>query len=147
MKKRTHIIISNNFNKDRIMKRFISTLMLLLLTIVLLPNDAMGAAPSRQARYISFSTVTSTSFTVSWLNGNGAQRMVVVGTSSADISNNPPATDALYGANAAYLSGANLGASAYCVFNILTRGRIIARENAKISMNSIEYCALINITS
>lgn len=41
-------------------------------------SDAMAAAPSVQARYVTFTGVTSNSVTVSWLNGNGDGRVLIL---------------------------------------------------------------------
>jgi len=99
------------------MKKLFSTLSFVLLIVLLGYVDLYSSEPTRQARYIGFSSVSSTSFTVSWVNGNGSARIVVVGTSSSDISTYQPSDGTSYTANSVYGSGNNLGGSVYCVYN------------------------------
>ncbi len=77
---------------------------------VVLDPEAVIAASS-----IAFTQVTNTQMVVSWMNGSGEKRLVLMregGAVSAD-----PAEATVYTANAAFESGDQIGAGIYAVFN------------------------------
>ncbi|HVZ96348.1 MAG TPA: serine hydrolase [Chitinophagaceae bacterium] len=79
------------------------------------PTWDLMASPTINASNISFSNVTSSSATVSWTNGNGDNRLLLV-SPDAPVNGFPlDGTD--YTANAAYGSGNVIGASNYVVYN------------------------------
>jgi len=59
------------------MKKY-SSLIVAALFVLLGANLVWAAPPSTQSRYIGFSNVQDASATVSWINGNGAGRVVVI---------------------------------------------------------------------
>src|SRR5690606_7066807 len=64
---------------------------------------------------VSISTVTNTSAKISWTNGNGTKRLVLI-TPSNPVKNFP-VDGTSYISNATYSSGSNLGSSHYVVYN------------------------------
>lgn len=68
-----------------------------------------ATAPSRQARYLSSTSISTSGMTVSWVNGNGGKRMVVAYPANTDLTltANQPANNTTYHA---VLEG-NYGAS------------------------------------
>jgi hypothetical protein len=83
------------------MKRLVFFLTLLG-CFVLTYFDAFAAVPTVQAKYLAFSSLTSTSVTVYWTRGNGTNRIVVIRT-----DNNWTATDAALTDNGSTYSDAN----------------------------------------
>ncbi len=85
--------------------------------IVVNANNAgctLAAEPTTNASASSFSNVGCSTFDISWTDGDGAARLVVVST--AAIAGTP--TDATaYTANAAYGSGSTIAANEYVVYN------------------------------
>lgn len=75
---------------------------------------AVEATPSIQATNIVFSNVTPTSFDVSFTNGNGANRIVLIKSGSEVDSN--PVNNTTYTANAAFGSGSQIGTGNYVVY-------------------------------
>lgn len=75
------------------MKKII-TLLTLLACLIAPIYQASSAVPTVQAKYLAFSSVTSSSATVHWTRGDGTNRIVVVRT-----DNNWTATDAILGDN------------------------------------------------
>ncbi|OJJ15873.1 hypothetical protein BKI52_36755 [marine bacterium AO1-C] len=78
-------------------------------------RSTLVAEPTTPASSINFTSVTSTSMTVNWTNGNGARRVVVAKASSA--VDQDPVDGTGYAANAAFGSGANLGSSNFVVYD------------------------------
>jgi hypothetical protein len=71
--------------------------------------------PDIQASNIVFSLVATNAMTVTWQNGNGEQRLVVVrGTNAVNAD---PVDNASYTANATYGSGSHLGNGNYVVYS------------------------------
>ncbi|TSA51154.1 MAG: T9SS C-terminal target domain-containing protein, partial [Sphingobacteriales bacterium] len=71
--------------------------------------------PTTQATNITFSSITNSSFTASWTNGNGASRAVFVIQSNAGSA--APFDATTYTANTTYTSGTQIGATGwYCVY-------------------------------
>lgn len=73
--------------------------------------------PTTQASNISFSSVTSNSFTISWTNGNGSNRAVFMKEGSGSITD--PSDNTTYSASSNWSSkGSQLGTSGYyCIYN------------------------------
>jgi len=72
--------------------------------------------PTVQASNLVFTNISGFGATASWTNGNGASRAVFVSNSSTGSP--APVDGTTYAANAAYSSGAQIGASGwYCVYN------------------------------
>ncbi|MEJ5265861.1 MAG: LamG-like jellyroll fold domain-containing protein [Bacteroidales bacterium] len=73
-------------------------------------------APTTQSSNVQFSNITSTSFTVSWTNGNGSQRVVFVMAGSSGSAS--PVDNTTYYANTVFGNGTQIGTSGwYCVYN------------------------------
>jgi gliding motility-associated-like protein len=73
------------------------------------------AEPTTQASNIVFSNVTAGQITMSWTNGNGSKRLVLVKQGSAISSN--PSDLTTYTANTTFGSGSQIGSGNYVVFN------------------------------
>ncbi len=71
--------------------------------------------PTTQASSITFSSVSSNAMTVSWTNGNGANRLVLAHSGSAVDAN--PVDFTSYTANAAFGSGTQIGTGNYVVYS------------------------------
>lgn len=75
-----------------------------------------GGAPTTQATNLVFSNITATSMTISWTNGNGTKRLVLMKANSGVVepfpSNGQP-----YTANTVFGSGSQVGSGNYVVFN------------------------------
>lgn len=104
----------------------ITNYLLLLIVTVLASTSSADAAPSQQARYVSFSKVQSNQMRVSWINGNGGNRMVIMGLASNWSST---ITDAItdgtvYSANSSYGTGDDIG-SFEVVYNGSGRTRYV----------------------
>lgn len=72
------------------------------------------SAPATQVSGIAFSNIIGNSMTVSWTNGNGARRLVVVRQGSAVNAN--PVDLTFYSAIAAFGSGTQIGTGNYVVY-------------------------------
>ncbi|MCH8326511.1 MAG: VCBS repeat-containing protein, partial [Bacteroidetes bacterium] len=73
-------------------------------------------APTTQASNVVFSSISTTSVTISWTNGNGSNRAVFV--KQANTGTASPADNTTYTANTAFGSGTQIGSSGwYNVFN------------------------------
>lgn len=99
------------------MKRISNILSILLLAITF--NVAsLYAAPSTQAKSIAFTDITSTSATITWINGNGGHRIVVVYNNNSTPQT--PTNGTSHTASSVYGSGAQLtngGTVGYVVYN------------------------------
>jgi len=71
--------------------------------------------PSTSASAVTFSNTTSINTTLSWANGNGAKRLVVVRAGSA--VNSTPADGVIYNASATFGTGTEIGSGNYVVYN------------------------------
>ncbi len=78
-------------------------------------SSAWAQTPTIQASSISFSNSLSTSVTVSWAEGNGSARLVLVKAGSPVDSD--PIDGTSYIANSNFGSGAQLGTGNYVVYN------------------------------
>ena len=104
--------------------------LLLLIVTVLASSSIANAAPSQQARYVSFSKVDSDQMRISWINGNGGNRMVIMGLASNWSSSITSAiTDGTnYTANNSYGAGDDIG-SFEVVYNGSGRTRYVDVSN------------------
>jgi hypothetical protein len=73
------------------------------------------AEPTVQATTLLFTTVTDTTLTLSWTNGDGATRIVLAKSGGAVDSD--PVDETTYAADAAFGSGDQLGTGNYVLFN------------------------------
>ncbi|MEM7370453.1 MAG: fibronectin type III domain-containing protein [Bacteroidota bacterium] len=85
-----------------------------LTTSTLTASQASLSAPATQASGVGFSNVTGSSMQISWTNGNGSGRLVVLREGSAVNAN--PVDLASYGANASFGSGTQIGTGNYVVY-------------------------------
>ncbi len=76
-----------------------------------------ATAPTTQATNVSFSSVGATSTTISWTNGNGADRVVFI--AQANSGTTTPIDHTTYTASTTFGSGTSLGSSPtwYAVYN------------------------------
>ena len=81
---------------------------------VAVSGKVLALKPTTRATNITFSDITSTTFKINWINGNGSQRLVVV--KKATAVNVDPMNGATYEGNAVYKIGSNLGAENYVVY-------------------------------
>ena len=78
--------------------------------------NTAGIEPTEQATEIVFSDLDRGSMTLSWSNGNGAQRMVFL--KEATSGEAPPIDHTSYSASSVFGSGSQIGTSGwYCVYN------------------------------
>lgn len=75
----------------------------------------IAAQPTTQATAVSFTNVTSGSFTLNWANGNGTNRIVLI--KSASAVNSAPVDGTTYVAQPAFGSGSEIGTGNYVVYN------------------------------
>lgn len=87
------------------MKRIINIISALML-VLLLNVTSSYAAPSTQARNIAFSDITSNSAKITWINGNGGNRIVVVYNNTTNTGN--PVNGTNYTANSIFGSGSSI---------------------------------------
>lgn len=78
-------------------------------------GTVLSTQPATQATAVSFTNVTSGSFTVNWTNGNGTNRLVLVKSGSA--VNSSPVDGISYNAQAAFASGSEIGTGNYVVYS------------------------------
>jgi CubicO group peptidase (beta-lactamase class C family) len=79
------------------------------------PTHDLMLAPTVNASNLTVGNVTLTSATLSWTNGNGSSRMLLIRPDSVAQAFPLDGTD--YAASAVYGSGASLGASNFIIFN------------------------------
>ncbi|MGV3540010.1 MAG: serine hydrolase, partial [Rufibacter sp.] len=80
------------------------------------PTYDLMASPTINSKDITFSNTRSTSVNVTWTNGNGDKRLVVVSQGETPVAAYP-LEGQNYTADAAFTSGANLGSGAYVAYN------------------------------
>ena len=90
------------------MKRIYNLLALLVLFSVAGYSgmqDAFAAAPTTQAKSVAFSSITAGGAKISWINGNGTGRVVVVFPNSTSVTDIDDDVDAgeIYTANKYYI--------------------------------------------
>lgn len=74
-----------------------------------------ATAPTTNASGLVFSTIGCNSMTVSWTNGNGANRIVVAKAGSAITGS--PTDNTAYAANSVFGSGGTIAANEYVIYN------------------------------
>jgi hypothetical protein len=75
----------------------------------------IASKPTTQATAVTFTTVTSTTFTVNWTNGNGANHLVLIKTGSAVNSN--PVDGIIYTAANSFGAGSEIGTGNYVIYS------------------------------
>ena len=71
--------------------------------------------PTTQASNLSFTELSSTSFSASWSNGNGTERIVFVAEASSGSAS--PVVNTTYTANTTFGSGSQIGSTGwYCIY-------------------------------
>ena len=97
-------------------------------------------APSVQASNITFTNVTSSSFTINWTSGNGSNRIVLIKAGSAVDSD--PVDNTTYIASNLFGSGSQLGTDNFVVYN--GTGSSVAVDN--LDANTTYYVAIYEFT-
>jgi len=82
---------------------------------VAVSGTVQAAQPTTAATAVTFTNVTSRSFTINWVNGNGSNRLVVVRSGSA--VNALPVDGITYAAQPAFAQGAEIGSGNYVVYS------------------------------
>jgi autotransporter-associated beta strand protein len=82
---------------------------------VAVSGTGISAEPTVQASNLIFSSVGANSMTLTWTNGNGANRIVLAKATSAVDSN--PVDGTSYTANAAFGSGTQIGTGNFVIFS------------------------------
>lgn len=77
--------------------------------------EALAIVPSAPATALTFVNVTANSFTINWVPGTGARRIVVLHAGSA--VNALPTNATFYAANPNFGSGSQIGTGNYVVYN------------------------------
>lgn len=75
----------------------------------------IASKPTTQATAVIFTTVTSTTFTVNWTNGNGANHLVLIKSGSAVNSN--PVDGIVYTAINSFGAGSEIGTGNYAIYS------------------------------
>jgi hypothetical protein len=75
----------------------------------------IASKPTTQATAVTFTTVTSTTFTVNWTNGNGANHLVLIKSGSAVNSN--PVDGTIYTAINSFGAGSEIGTGNYAIYS------------------------------
>ena len=79
-------------------------------------KSTLATEPTVAANTITQSSITSTTMTIGWTNGNGARRIVIAKSGSA-VNANPIDATAGYSANASFGNGTDLGSSNFIVYD------------------------------
>lgn len=82
---------------------------------VAVTGKVLAAQPAVQSTAISFTSVTSSGFTVTWTGGNGARRIVLIRQSGA--VNAAPADGQGYNALSIFGSGSEIGTGNYAIYS------------------------------
>jgi hypothetical protein len=80
-------------------------------------NTQLASEPTTTSSFMSFGSLTGTSMTVSWANGNGARRLVALKASATPPSVSGPVDATEYTANSVFGSGSNLGSDWFVVYD------------------------------
>ncbi|QBZ96583.1 T9SS sorting signal type C domain-containing protein [Flavobacterium sangjuense] len=75
----------------------------------------IAAKPSTQATSVNFTTVTSTTFTVNWTNGNGANHIVLIRSGSA--VNSSPVDGVTYASINSFGAGSEIGTGNFVIYS------------------------------
>ena len=79
-------------------------------------STASCTPPASQANTISFSSVTNTGTTITWVRGNGTAGVVVVAKAGSAVDSDP-VSGTTYTANSSFTGGAQIGTGNYVVYN------------------------------
>jgi hypothetical protein len=101
-------------------------------------NTQLATEPSTASSFMSFSSLTANSMTVSWANGNGARRIVALKASGTPPSVTSPVDATEYTANASFGSGADLGSGWYVIYD--GTGSSVSVTN--LTLNQQYYCVI-----
>lgn len=101
-------------------------------------NTQLATEPSTASSFMSFSSLTGSSMTVSWANGNGARRIVALKASGTPPSVTSPVDATEYTANASFGSGADLGSGWYVVYD----GTGSSVSVTDLTLNQQYYCVI-----
>ena len=82
---------------------------------VAVTTTVLALKPTVQATGVTFTTVTSTTFTVNWINGNGANHLLLLRSGSAVNSN--PVDGVTYTSIASFGAGSEVGIGNYAIFS------------------------------
>ena len=95
-------------------------------------SGSVYSIPSTQASEISVSSITESSASISWTNGNGSNRVVFVKAANSGTAS--PVNATTYTANTAFGSGTQIGSTGwYCVYN--GSGSSVAVTNLSMATN------------
>lgn len=75
----------------------------------------LASQPTTAATAVTFTNVTSTSFTTNWTNGNGTNRLVLIRSGAA--VNSAPVDGVAYSAQTAFGGGSEIGTGNYVVYS------------------------------
>ncbi|MBD3582699.1 hypothetical protein [Flavobacterium selenitireducens] len=78
-------------------------------------GTVQAAQPTAAATGVTFTNVTSSSFTINWANGNGSNRLVLVRSGAA--VNAVPVDGQTYAAQAAFAGGSEIGTGNFVVYS------------------------------
>ena len=78
-------------------------------------STASCTPPASQANTISFSSVTNTGTTITWVRGNGTAGVVVVAKAGSAVDSDP-VSGTTYTANSSFTGGAQIGTGNYVVY-------------------------------
>lgn len=92
-------------------------ILFLVLQLTTVNVFAQAIEPTVPASNISFNSITNTSTNISWTNGNGERRIVIVCEKNNINSFYLPLDSRGYSANTVFKSGSHLGAGMYVVYN------------------------------
>ena len=98
-------------------------ILLTLLTFMFAGVGDLVAAPSTQASYVSFSNVGTTQMRITWINGNGGNRIVTI--TPAVNAEEAPTDGTSYSANADYSTAAPITTNSKVVYNGSGRTRSV----------------------
>lgn len=118
--------MKNNFNNfiGFIMSQKLYSILMVLLTLALTSIDSKaGTPPSTQAYSVVFSNVNTTSMRISWINGNGGNRIVTITPADQTVEN--PSNGDNYTANTNYGSAGIITTNTRVVYNGSGRTRTV----------------------
>ena len=99
------------------------SILLVMLSFMIASNSVWAQAPSKQASYVSFSNVDETQMRISWINGNGGNRIVTITPAGETVEN--PTNGTNYTANTNYGSAATITTNTRVVYNGSGRTRTV----------------------
>ena len=79
-------------------------------------NSSGSTPPTVQASNAAFSSITSSSMTITWTSGNGTGRLVLLRQGSSVDGTNVPSTGTTYTASTTFGAGTAIGTNAYVVY-------------------------------